>query len=366
MRWDPGFLCSGSDFRSFWTELAAESKVTRCGLFIAGRGIDPRTTVGPAAITQTGFPVTKCCLIRLTNPFDSPDRPRSQDAADNEEKVRVLFEPAEVELQEIAVRNSNGQIVGSYGIRTLLSDWNWLDGFTDLIVDITALPTSVSFPLLGTLISIYDERSSNGLSTFNLHCIVCENADLDKHVVAEGGDAAEYVEPFRGRGGLAAESDPTVIWTPVLGEGKNTELRKIYEMLSPQEVKPFLPSPSLDPRRGDKLVSNYYSMLFDSWEVDPRGFLYADERDPFDIYRQLGELAADYERSLKPLGSTNTVVSVHSSKLLSLGALLAAFEHKLGVAHVEPTEYTLDETLMDSTANEMFEVWLTGDAYVEA
>ncbi len=364
MRWDPGFLCSGTDFEDFWTALATEPDSTRRGLFIAGRGFDPRTTVGSRAISRAGFPIVACCLIRLTNPQDGPDRPRSQEAAANEVAMRELFANAEFDLQEIAVRDINGRLVGSAHVRALLDDRNWLTGFTDVIVDITALPTSVSFPLLGTLISISDELYSNKQSAFNLHCIVCENADLDEHIVAEGGDVAEYIDPFRGRGGLAAEPDPITIWAPVLGERQPAVLRKIHEMLRPDEVKPFLPSPSRNPRRGDELVAEYHSLLFDTWEVDPRGFIYADERDPFDIYRQLGDLAAEYTRSLKPLGIAKTVVSAHSSKLLSLGVLLAAFEHKLAIAHVEPTRYSLGEATMDLEANELFEVWLTGEAYV--
>ena len=366
MRWDPGFLCSGTEFENFWTMLATTSNSTRRGLFIAGRGFDPRTTVGADVIARAGFPIADCCLIQLTNPLDSPDRPRSPAAAENEDTLRGLFGSADFRLWEIEVLDDNGRLVGPAHIRTLLYDPDWLTRFTDVIVDITALPTSVSFPLLGTLISIADEYYSESHSSLNLHCIVCENVDLDERIVAEGGDVADYIDPFRGRGGLAGESDPITIWAPVLGERQPEVLRKIYEMLGPEEVKPFLPSPSRNPRRGDELVAEYHSLLFDTWGVDPRGFIYADERDPFDIYRQLGELAVDYTQSLSPLGTANTVVSSHSSKLLSLGVLLAAFEHKLAIAHVEPTKYSLDETTVDPKANELFEVWLTGEAYVTA
>ena len=364
MRWDSGFLCSGTEFGDFWTALATDSGSARRGLFIAGRGFDPRTTVGPRAIAKSRFPIDACCLIRLTNPQESPDRPRSQEAAGNEAEMRGVFATASFEIQEVAVRDENGRLVGSARVRALFTDLDWLAGFTDVIVDISALPTSVSFPLIGTLISASDELRRLERAPFNLHCIVCENADIDEKTVAEGGDVAEYIDRFRGRGGLAGDPDPTTIWAPVLGEREEAALRKIHEMLGPDEVKPFLPSPSRDPRRGDDLVAEYHSLLFDSWGIDPRGFIYADERDPFDIYRQLGELAIDYSRSLKPLGPARTVVSAHSSKLLSLGILLAAYEHTLAIAHVEPTGYRLDSSAVNHEANELFEVWLTGEAYV--
>ena len=128
---------------------------------------------------------------------------------------------------------ASGRLMGSAQIRTLLTDRAWLAGFTDVIVDITALPTSVTFPLLGTLISAYDALRDEERPAFNLHCIVCENADLDERIVAEGGDDADYIDPFRGRGGLTAEAEPITIWAPVLGERQLAALRKIYEMLGP-------------------------------------------------------------------------------------------------------------------------------------
>lgn len=364
MRWSPGFLCGGSEFGPFWQSLAEEKKPRRRSLLIGGRGFDPRTTIGPSAIARAGFSIEEYVLIRLTNPHDNPDRPRNQEAANNEATLRELFTEGNFRIEEIAGRQNSGRLTGSANVRTLLTEQDWLSRFTDIIVDITALPTSVSFPLLGGLIARSDGLQNEGSGPFNLHCIVCENADLDEQIVAEGGDTADYIDPFRGRGSLAAEPDPITIWAPILGERQNASLEKIHGMLRPMEVKPFLPSPSRNPRRGDELVAEYHRLLFDGWEVEPRGFIYADERDPFDIYRQLGDLAQDYTEALKPLGTAKVVVSAHSSKLLSLGVLLAAFDHNLAIAHVEPTGYKLDGARVDQEANELFEVWLTGDAYV--
>ena len=91
---------------------------------------------------------------------------------------------------------------------------------------------------------------------------------------------------------------PSRFGVPVLGEAQSADLEKIYLMLGPAEVKPFLPSPSRRPRRGDELVSEYSSLLFGAWGVEPRGFIYANETDPFDIYKQISALARDYSESL--------------------------------------------------------------------
>lgn len=366
MRWDPGFLCSGDDFEPFWADLAKDTNSARNGLLIAGRGFDPRTTVGPAAIVGTGFPVTTCCLFRLTPPFNNPNPVRSKAASENEAAIRELFRGATFNLNSIPVLNENGRPVSFPHIRNFLADRAWLTQFTDVIVDVSAFPTSVSFPLLALLIAISEDQYKSRSSTFNLHCIVCENAEVDRRILSEGGDVAEYIEPFRGRHNLAGVSDPITLWAPVLGERQSAALEKIYSTLGPVEVKPFLPSPSLQPRRGDEIVSEYRSLLFGSWGVDPRAFIYADERDPYDIYRQIVGLSNDYACSLKQLGDAYTILSAHSSKLLSLGVLLAAVECNLAVIHVEPTGYDPPEDLSGLEANELFEVWLTGEAYETA
>ena len=363
MRWSAGFGCSGDDFQDFWSGLSLPASGERRGLLIAGRGFDPRTTVGPEAMVASGFPIIACRLIRLTRPPESRDRPRSIEAERNEGELRALFPDVSVDVVEVAVRNESGRLAGSSHILAPFLDRDWLGGFTDVVVDISALPTSVSFPLLGGLISLSDELRAVQRPSFDLHCIVCENVDVDERIVSEGGDVAEYIDPFRGRGGLAGEADPIKVWAPVLGERQESSLRKIHEMLGPDEVNPVLPFPSRNPRRGDDLVSEYRSLLFDTWEVNSNGFIYADERDPFDIYRQLGELSDDYERSLKPLGPVRTVVSTHTSKLLSLGVLLAGYDYGLAIAHVEPTGYRLDGPEIDHRANELFELWLTGEPY---
>ena len=363
MRWDPGYLCSGSEFEPFWTTLASDTGSARRGLLIAGRGFDPRTTVGPHSIARSGFPVTAYYLIRLTHPFDPPERPRNRVAAANEADIRGLFGDHVVHLREIPVLSENGRLVGFPYIRDLFSDWDWLTQFTDVIVDITAFPTSISFPLLHILLKISDDRQHGKTGTFNLHCIVCENAGIDERITSEGGDVADFIEPFGSRQRLTSEADPITIWAPALGERESAALEKIYTALGPAEVIPFLPSPSRNPRRGDELISEYRSLLFGTWNVNPRGFVYVDERDPFDIYRQIVGLTKDYSKSLKLIGNANTIVSAHSSKLLSLGVLLAASERNLAVAHVEPTGYGPGDISDDPEANELFEVWLTGEAY---
>ena len=73
--------------------------------------------------------------------------------------------------------------------------------------------------------------------------------------------------------------------------------------------------------------------MIDGLEVEPANFIYADESNPFDLYRGLSRLHDRYRAALKPLGDAAVGVSIHSSKTLSLGALLAAYEHRMPVVN---------------------------------
>jgi hypothetical protein len=60
------------------------------------------------------------------------------------------------------------------------------------------------------------------------------------------------------------------------------------------------------------------------------------------------------------------ILSAHSSKLLSVGVLLAAYEQELEVRHVSPRLYTMgnsgDVGALE-TDNQLVDLWLAGEPY---
>ena len=356
-RWHSNFLCSQAQFTDFWHGYTTDRE--RACLLVAGRGFDPRTMEAPKALVTAGATIAEVRLIHLIDRYN-PTHPKShsQRARQNETALRELLPSVAITVDQIDSRTTDGRVTGGQRVSNLFSDIG-TSRLTDVIVDITALPTSIYFPLLGTLLRLHDETSA----TWNLHCVVCENAELDDAILAEGGDQAELMYGFQGDFRMASEEDHLTVWAPVLGERQAESLRKIADAIGPDDVKPVLPFPSRNPRRGDNLVSEYASEIFDTWGVDPSGLIYAHEQDPFDLYLQLGRLQTEYSRALAFLGPVQTVVSAHASKLLSLGVLLAAYEHKLAVMHVEPTGYGEADLEQSMDSNELFEVWLAGAPY---
>jgi hypothetical protein len=126
-----------------------------------------------------------------------------------------------------------------------------------------------------------------------------------------------------------------------------------------------LPSPAKDPRRGDNLIKEYQEFLFNEMDIDPRTLVFAAEQNPFEVYRTLRNVVLHYQDSFGPLGGCRVALSALSSKLMSLGALMAAYELKqsgcqIAVAHVESHGYSLGNRALDS---ELFGLWLAGECY---
>jgi hypothetical protein len=153
-----------------------------------------------------------------------------------------------------------------------------------------------------------------------------------------------------------------------MGERQKDQLAAIYDLVKPDEICPVLPSPSLNSRRGDDLVLEYQDFLFDQLRVEPRNFIYASERNPFEAYRQIRQTIEQYRDTLGPLGGSKFVLSALSSKLLSVGALLVAYELRsvkidVGIAHVDCHGYVIDAAATPAPwpSGELFGLWLAGE-----
>lgn len=149
---------------------------------------------------------------------------------------------------------------------------------------------------------------------------------------------------------MFSEVDQNVpkVWFPVLGEGSRAKLEKFYELIEPDEICPILPFPSKNPRRSDDILKEYRQLLFDVWNIEIRNIIYADEQNPFQVYRHICNAVLRYNNALNPLRGAKYTVSAVSSKLLSLGALLAVYNLKeigfnIGLANVDVYGYTFKE-----------------------
>jgi hypothetical protein len=372
-RWASYVQVTGEVFLTFLQDHAASRDKGRKVCLILGKGFDPRMLGGLKALRQI-FPAAEIVVILLV--FDegptSPSRRYDQRVQQNVTELTTIVPADQIQERRITMFSIDGRRVTSRSAESILRSADELQQFSDIFVDVSSLPRGVYFPVVAKLLFLLD-GIKNGL-TPNLFVLVSESAVLDERIVEEGIDEdADYIHPFRGAVERESAADRPRVWFPLLGENQRIQLTRIYDLINPAEICPLLPSPSVDPRRGDNLVLEYRELLFDQLQLETSNFIYASETNPFETYRQLRSAILHYAEALRPLGGSNAVISANSSKLLSVGALLAAYEIKrtganIAIAHVEAHGYTVKDSEaddLDRLANEsrLHCLWLFGDCY---
>lgn len=365
-------MASGSDLKDLFLSHFGSSPRKIC--FIMGRGFDPRMNLG-LAVLYDSCPQQECLVILLEF-SEGPSSPSNRYAELVNYNMNELLELArdgriEVRRTELTMLSSDGRRIGSRAAADLFKKSAEFEGYTDIVVDVSSLPSGIFYPLIAKLLYLLDPQPGH-VRRQNLFVLVSENSAIDLRILNEGIDEeADYVDLFRsGADRMAAAGHPK-IWIPILGEAQELQLRRIHDLVGPDEICPLLPSPSPFPRRADMLISEYHRLLFDQMRVEPQNFIYASERNPFEVCRQVRRTVSDYNQVLQPLGGCRAIVSSASSKLLSIGALLAAYELKrakldIAIAHIEAHGYTIEEeqtirSLAQSTT--IFGLWLLGECY---
>jgi hypothetical protein len=116
----------------------------------------------------------------------------------------------------------------------------------------------------------------------------------------------------------------------------------------------------------DELIEQYSSEFDSTWGVDTRNLVYADEKKPLDLYRTLLRIDDARKPVFAGTGGSMIILSPVGSKVLAIGALMAALERDFPVANVEAIAYSVDFNKIDagrSESGEVVHVWLYGEAY---
>lgn len=363
-RWDHyvmGHDGNGQSPEGLWvtaSELAAEGSV-----YILGLGFDPRCLDGLRRFLDC-IEDPRIIAIELPPPADIADPYAVELAEGNREAFDSLTRDRGTHF--VAFPNVEEQASAGRNIAKELTGGGLLPSDAHVVVDISALPTSIFFPVIKGLLESHDlAKTDPSHMGGQLQIVASENPAVDMLIEEQGVTEAALVGGFRFQFDLDADQDTTVIWVPVIGENAEPVLRAVRERLSPDDICPVLPFPAKDPRRADRLVSEY--QLFQHYDVRPHSIIHADERNPFDLYRTLSRFHRETREALNEIVESAVVVSSHSTKLLSIGVLLAAYEHELPVVAVSAMEYRLlgsvDEAMEGNT---LVCIWLTGAPYDES
>jgi len=356
---------TGPDLDEFWSRYLNSEE--RNILFILGLGFDPRMTYGYSKLlSYGGSGARNCLMIEYDEGIDSPSYRHRNLIIKNREKIKNL-------------KPNNGKLINKSFKKNQSSSSSALSliqrgdlvGYDDIIIDISALPRSIYFQTIGRVLGLTKTQTGETKQNCpNVHVFVSENATLDSKIIdEEPAEDAEYLRGFASDLDSESTAHLPKIWIPLLGENHLGQLRTILAKVNPIEISPLLPFPSARPRRADDLLLEYKEFLFDGLMLNKNNFIYASERNPFQVYRMIYQTIRQYEKTLKLLGGCRFAISASSSKLISIGAMLAAYELNssgVGLIHVGAQGYTIqDEDRLEEHLNEtqLFSLWLSGECY---
>jgi len=371
-KWDPYVLLRNDQVSAFTcTHFASEDKKV---LYIMGEGFDFRMNLGLQSLLQQCPSLSiHCFLIQYDEGRSSSSKRYKPFVKENRDALHNLVDARHITEKKIDLWTAEGKRkkrVGDQNVADLFNDPQMLQPYTDIFVDISALPRGIYFSLVGKVQAILDQYFVDEEKNFYL--VTAENAGLDAKIKDYQPDSElSYVFGYRGGSELTSDKKQT-IWLPILGEGMAYQIRAAYEKIKPNEICPVLPFPSKDPRRSDALLIEYHQLLFDELNIEGQNIIYVPEQNPFEVYRTLAQTILDYNETLAVIKGCDVVISTFSSKLLSIGALLCAHEFKtlnsvkVGILNVDASGYEVEKDGFDESVrdrSELFLLWLAGEPY---
>ena len=367
MRWDPYLLFPESEFDSFWHDHL--KKRPRRVLIVMGRGFDPRALEATRRIKVAGA-TPDIWLLAFDNGLEDSEL-RAELTTKNHGELISLCGEETIHQVDIKICGGEQGNATSANTKSAIKNAGEIAQYDDVVVDLSAMPRMVALTTVAKLIHELDALDASGGKNINLHVTLAESVTADL-MMALGSLHEEVTFVIGFSGHLSAQGTEHVprVWFPVLGEGQTARLVKIQGKLDPDEICPVIPFPSRIPRRGDEIIDEHHQVLFEDFHIEPRNILRATEYNPFEAYKQLFLAMDRYHRALRKLGGCKAFVSPISSKLLSIGALLACYDHshgagpgdhmKVGIPYVETAVYG-DPLVGEELEVELYSMWIRGE-----
>lgn len=353
-RWDFCVEHYNEEVPQFFRQYFSETD-KKC-LVVGGAGFDPRSNIVLKSLSSILDKRLHALLIREERPDPEPELVNRANI--NVEEAKKLLHSYEIVKIEIIA--DDNAVVGGINISKSIKNISFKD-YTDIIVDLSALSVGVSFPIIAYIYEAVKDYSKN----INVHLTVTSSDELDSCISSTPIDRVTDIRGFS-IPDLMGETEKAKLWLPLMSVGKKGVLNRIYASEKPHDTCPIFPFPSKDPKKSDKLAMNFIAELESEWEVDPRNFVYADEKRPLDIYRTIMRINEEREPVFETFGGSMLILSPLGGRMPAIGMLMAALEGKFPVVYVEALEYHVDWEKVDAMSTDNIEtthVWLYGEAY---
>ncbi|MAA75120.1 MAG: hypothetical protein CMN28_10470 [Salinisphaeraceae bacterium] len=381
--WEHYVFRRGAEVDELWEDLYEDREIDL--IYIAGSGFDVRAQIVANSYTRAIQDVakkivrSKLILIQFNNyqlPVDL-EQLSTENGNALEGRFSVIGEVKKIPYKASDEEETSASLV----LREVTSEiLACIEDPTDIVLDASSLPRVVYLALMTSILNrlIPDKDVNNPLAAGNINfqVIVAEDAALDSNIVAED-PSSEIVHIPGFRGAMQAESvqDWPLVWFPILGENRGSQLQQILnstQIPKEAEICPVLPNPSRNPRRSDELLTEYRQWLFESGRTPTSNIIFVHESQPFEVYRQLLGAMQRFRESLEILGGCRLFVTPLGSKLITIGAGLACFEMRpqdlegtygVAIPHAEPTRYNARREMIVNSVPEICCLLVTGEAY---
>ncbi len=359
VRWDPCVAHRRGQVEEFVKSYLSNND--RRVLLIAGAGFDPRTLVVAQLLTAVVGDRLRLVLLREIRP--SPAEHLLTRAEKHIQTLSALC--PDMTLHKVRAFADDDAVILGESILKVIRQVSFKD-ITDIVVDWSALSIGSAFPLVRFLLG----RTNRSTEPTNLHIMVVASSPVDHAITRLDGGDATLIRGYEGKLEMEAMSTAARIWVPQLRHGVGPQLENMYRYLNakdrlPHDVMPILPFPAHHPRLPDKLLAEFYSQLHE-WNVHQSDVAYAAEDDPLDLYRQLVKLDDLRKQVFTPNRPSQVILSPIGSKLLAVGAMMAAIEKDMPVLYVEAPDFRAEPAALDSpkySDKDIVHLWLAGDAY---
>ncbi|HEX8513647.1 MAG TPA: hypothetical protein VF688_11150 [Allosphingosinicella sp.] len=328
----------------------------RC-LVVGGAGFDPRALHVPKLLQSVLGPRLSALMIREER--GNPTQSLQIRADTNEADLKSLIPSCSV--IKVQVFADDGAPVGGARIAAELKQFSMPADLTDIVLDMSALSIGIGFPAARLLLE-YSERNPE----LSFHLMITSNPALDETIRSEPDDRVMSVRGYAGA--LPPRILPiSQIWLPQLAHGRAAALTSIRASLDGvYRTCPMLPFPAENPRRADELITEFGNQLSDDWEVHEGDLIYASEHNPLDSYRTISALKRRYDEVVEEVYEPQLILSPVGSKVMAVGAMMAAIEHELPVLYVETVRYDLPSPGGGEggpSPDRIVHVWLDGPIY---
>ena len=312
-------------------------------LYMLGVGFDERMCEGISRFSEIGIPFD-VWEINYNEGETSPSKEYIEKVKTNKEQLDHILSKSQilhVEQKHIKLwqedsgssvkEDNNVHFVGEVNASKIVkSSITELESYSDIIIDVSALPQTIYLCIINTLFKCSTDSQ-------RIYIVVNENYTTD--MLIEPAQAEETAHEVQGYSSPSEELNSVIIWYPILGEVNKAYLEKYLSFLKSHsrdvdEICPVVPFPSVNIRRADSIISQYSKTLFDDWGVDKKNIIYASETNPILVCNNLIQASESYRAALSPLGESKFVFSAITSKLMTIGMLLAAFDLKSQGYHV--------------------------------